>query len=151
MHHGLQHGAADGASLVRYRSCVGPLASGVDVTDLEADGHLNAIAEQPPHHTGERRDNGGVPHMGDHIPLLHQITELDNALHHPGDRGAHHPAGGVSLDHPGNAGIGLSRALIDDPAQMMTAVGLNDRIAVAPRLKPRAKGHRNGGHLLVSA
>ena len=57
----------------------------------------------------------------------------------------------MPLDHPGNAGIGLGRALIDDPAQMMTAVGLDDRIAVAPRLKPRAKGHRNGGHLLVGA
>ena len=89
--------------------------------------------------------------MGNHISLLHQITELDNALHHPGDGGAHHPAGGVPLDDTGNAGIGLGGALIDDSAQMVATVGFDHRIAVAPRLKARAEGHRNVGHLLVGA
>ena len=57
-------------ALVRDGGGIGTLAARIDIANLEAGRYFDAIAEQPPHHAGERRYDRRVPHMGNYISFL---------------------------------------------------------------------------------
>ncbi|GAF25192.1 sugar (pentulose and hexulose) kinases [Moorella thermoacetica Y72] len=140
----LQDAAANGPGFIRNGEAVVPLTPGVDIAGFLACSHLKTIVENTPQHAADLRPQGNTVNCSHRFPRLYRVADCLAALEDTCCRCSQDPFFPVAHDLTGDAGIGRRRPLPDYPAQVVAALGFNDRMGVRAGGKAGTEGNDNG-------